>query len=304
MADNLPLDPDPWGNHYFALELNGVEVAHFLECSGLKSSSDVFEIAEGGLNGNVHRRAWQSRWDNIVLKAATGVSMALLEWRDRYLQDEFSSRPNTSGSIVLYNNHGRELRRFNFVNAWPVGWEGPTLSAGASELAVETLELAHEGLYVDGDPPAEPAPPKPNVEIPPRLDLPPVQFEYDSDVLTPKGKEVVAEAAAQLDALEIEEIWIEGHTCTMGTFAYNESLSGRRAYAVVQELKAQSSDPSRRYYSQGFSWKYPTGSNASQGGKEANRRTEFMTSSWASRGLNPDPVRPESRKYGAPWYHA
>lgn len=303
MARELAPDPDPWGSYYFSLELNGVEVAHFMECSGLKSSASVFEIEEGGYNGNVHRRTGQSRWDNIVLKTATNVSMELLEWRDKYLQDDFTTRSGTSGSIVMYDNHGIELRRFNFVSAWPVGWEGPQLQAGGSALAIETLELAHEGIYIDGEPPPPEEPP-PRPEIPPRLDLPPVQFEYDSDVLTPKGREVVAEAARQLDEFEIEDIWIEGHTCTMGSFAYNQSLSNRRAAAVVKELKKQSSNPARRYMSMGFAWKYPTASNATLSGKEANRRTEFMTSSWNDRGMNADPIVPESRKYGSPWFHA
>lgn len=304
MTDTLAADPDPWGNHYFALELQGLEVAHFVECTGLKSVSTVFEIEEGGYNGNVHKRPGQSRWENIVLKSATSVSMRLLEWRDEFLQDLYQSREGTSGSVVVYSNAGAELRRFNFVSAWPVGWEGPQLNAGGSELGIETLELAHEGIYIDGNPPPPVERPVVVQTIPPRLDLPPVQFEYDSDVLTPEGKEVCAEAAAQLDALDIEEIWIEGHTCTMGSFAYNQSLSSQRAYAVVRELKAQSSDPTRRYYSQGFAWKYPSESNATQGGKVANRRTEFMTSSYESRGFSADAVVPESQKYGAPWYHA
>lgn len=139
---------DPYGGHYFALEINGQEVAHFLECSGLKTSSTVFEIEEGGLNGMTHKRPGQSRWDNIVLRFATNASQSLLEWRDKYLQDQFTSRPTNSGAIVLYDNAGNEIRRYSFTQAWPVSWEGPSLNAGSSELAVETLEIAHGGLLI------------------------------------------------------------------------------------------------------------------------------------------------------------
>ena len=65
---------DPFGAHYFALELNGTEVAHFQECSGLKTTATVFEIEEGGLNGMTHKRPGQSRWDNIVLRYATNAT--------------------------------------------------------------------------------------------------------------------------------------------------------------------------------------------------------------------------------------
>jgi len=139
---------DPYGSHYFALEINGQEIAHFLECSGLKTTATVFEIEEGGMNGMTHKRPGQSKWDNIVLRYATNASQTLLEWRDQFLQDQFASRPTNSGAIILYDNYGNEIRRYSFTNCWPVSWEGPQLNAGSSELAVETLEIAHEGLYV------------------------------------------------------------------------------------------------------------------------------------------------------------
>lgn len=150
MATNL----DPHGNYYFALSLaidggSATEVAHFMECSGLKSSAEVFEIEEGGLNGRSHKRPGRSKWENIVLRYGTSASLMLLEWRDKYLRDEFGGRTKTNGTIKLYNNAGETVRTFHFVNAWPVSWEGPSLNSGSSELAVESLEIAHEGLTVD-----------------------------------------------------------------------------------------------------------------------------------------------------------
>ncbi|TNE90779.1 MAG: phage tail protein [Deltaproteobacteria bacterium] len=143
---------DPYGNYYFALELtvdgHKTEVAHFMECSGLKSTAEVFEIEEGGLNGRSHKRPGRSSWDNIVLRYATSASTFLLEWRDKYLQDKFDSRTKTSGAITLRNNAGEVVRRYEFMNAWPVSWEGPSFNSGSSELAVETLEIAHEGLTI------------------------------------------------------------------------------------------------------------------------------------------------------------
>lgn len=145
---------DPYGNFYFALEIVGpngpMEIAHFQECSGLKNAAAVFEIEEGGLNGRTHKRPGQSKWEHIVLKYGTSGSMALLEWRDQYLQDQFTGglRTKCSGSISLKNNDGEVVRCWHFTNAWPVSWEGPSLSGGGSELAVETIELAHDGLKV------------------------------------------------------------------------------------------------------------------------------------------------------------
>lgn len=295
---------DPWSNHYFSLEINGKEIAHFQEFSGMKTSTKVFEIEEGGYNGHVHERPAQSTWENLVLKYASNVNMDLLEWRDRYLQDEFGSRVDTSGAVVMRDLTGKEIRRYNFVNAWPVSWEGPQISSGGSELSIETLEIAHEGIYVDTKPAPTPEPPPPE-PVPERLDLPPIHFANDSDVLTQQGKDVCAFAASELDRMEIEHIWIEGHTSTPASWAHNLSLSQRRAAAVVREVSAQSENKNRQYYSEGFSWKYPVASNATEGGRASNRRTEFMTTSFDARGVNSDkpPNFREAMKYDPPWNH-
>ncbi len=137
---------DPEGNMLFALEIEGIEVANFLECSGLKTSTTVFEIEEGGLNQYVHKLPGQSRWENIVLRYGVTADTTLLEWRDEVLQDEFSARRN--GSVVVKNLSNEEVRRYSFKTAWPVAWEGPAFNSNSAELAVEMLEIAHHGLEV------------------------------------------------------------------------------------------------------------------------------------------------------------
>lgn len=313
MADDQHGPEYPFGNFYFALEIDGVEIAHFLEASGLATRAEAFEIQEGGMNGAVHTRPGRSKWENIVLKKAVHTSQELWNWRERYLRDEFGSRPTTTGSIILYANDGEQISRWSFLSAFPVSWSGPEFNAGGSDLAVETLEISHEGIaFGDGGsptvPPAPVVPPQPRPPVGPPpppagpLNLPPIQFDYNSSTLTPEGKKVCKEAAEKLDAIDCQEVWIEGHTCTMGTFAYNQSLSADRARSVANEVRAQSTKP-RTYHSEGFSWKYPKSPNNSTAGKESNRRSEvYPGQSWGSRGRNTDPV-PDSQKTKPPWRH-
>lgn len=157
-ASRTQVDMDPYGNYYFALEINGMEVAHFQECSGLKNAAQIFEIQEGGLNGTVHKRPGQSKWENLIFKYATSVSTFLVEWRDMYLRDLYARMEvddkrewwgTSSGSVAIINNNGVVARRFHFRNAWPVSWEGPALNATASGLAIESIEIAHDGIWVD-----------------------------------------------------------------------------------------------------------------------------------------------------------
>lgn len=150
MADDLR--KDPYGNHFFMLEIAGEEIAEIVEATGLKNAADVVSIAEGGLNTFAHQRPGRTRWENIVLRCALSEKRTLQRWRDDYVRDPFNEEHLKSGSIAVHDDKGDVVRRFHFTNAWPISWEGPALDAGASAMAIETVELAHEGITVaDGD---------------------------------------------------------------------------------------------------------------------------------------------------------
>jgi phage tail-like protein len=97
------------------------------------------------VNGYTHKRPGQSKWENLVLKYASSASTEMLSFRDQINVDDFRK---IAGAVIMYDNNGNEVRRFTFKRAWAVAWEGPSLNAGSSELAIETLELAHEGIEV------------------------------------------------------------------------------------------------------------------------------------------------------------
>ena len=137
---------EPEGNYVFALEIDGVAIANFMECSGLKTSTQVFELEEGGVNHRVHKLPGQSRWENVTLRYGVTSDTSLLNWRNELLEDGFQSRRN--GAIIVKDNAMEEVRRYSFVNAWPVAYEGPSFAAGGSELAVEMIEIAHHGLTI------------------------------------------------------------------------------------------------------------------------------------------------------------
>jgi phage tail-like protein len=304
MADDRP--NDPYGSFYYALELDGIEVGHFLEVSGLKSTAAKFEIQEGGLNNHVHFRAGVSKWENLVLRFATHASQQLYEWKEksrtREFTEEFETR-ETTGAIVLKANDGEELRRFNFTGAWPVSWEGPTFNSDSSELAIETLEIAHEGIYIDEWPPEPEPQPEPEPDPDPELGSLSVEFNYDSDTFKDpeQAQEDIAAMAEQLDEQNVQECWVEGHTCTDGSFSYNQGLSLERAEAVVAELETQS-NMERTYHAEGFSWKYPKVYN-SPSNRPTNRRSDLFSTSWEARGRDTEAIA-DSRKYDDPWKHS
>ena len=81
---------DPLGNYTFALEINHMEVAHFTECSGIKCSSEIYEIKEGGLNHAVHKLPGQTKWENITLRYGVTSDMSMLTLREYIMNDNYT----------------------------------------------------------------------------------------------------------------------------------------------------------------------------------------------------------------------
>jgi phage tail-like protein len=134
---------DPFPSHIFAVEIGGVVMATFSECSGLQGEVEVFEYQEGGENGYVHRLPGRTKWTNLSLKRGLTDCPSLYEWYSDALRNKIVRQEI---SVVVYNQGGTEVRRWNVRAAYPVKWVGPQLKAGASEIAIETLDIAHHGI--------------------------------------------------------------------------------------------------------------------------------------------------------------
>lgn len=135
---------DKIGNYRFLVEIQGVAVAGFSTISGLEVTTDVEEFQEGGLNGYVHKLPTQTKFSNLVLKRGMCDSSALWDWY-YFVTLGGKSIKRHDGSIILIDRTGKELCRWHFTGAYPVKWTGPELNAMQGEVAVETLELAHNG---------------------------------------------------------------------------------------------------------------------------------------------------------------
>ena len=80
---------------------------------------------------------------NIVLRRGITQDKELWQWRKTVVDGKAERR---NGSIVVLDDDGTEVVRWNFVNAWICKWEGPALNAQSNEVAIESIEIAHEGL--------------------------------------------------------------------------------------------------------------------------------------------------------------
>ena len=114
----------------------------FSECTGLESTMQPEEFREGG-NTTVLRFAQRVTWANIRLKRGVTISDDLWNWYFAYVQGRGHRR---DGLITIQNDLHVPFKVWRFKRGIPVKWSGPSLNAGESRIAVEEIEIAHEGL--------------------------------------------------------------------------------------------------------------------------------------------------------------
>lgn len=134
---------DPYRVYNFVVEIDGIARAAFRECSGLDTSNDPIDYREGTDGRGVRKLPGLTKSSNISLKWGTTDDASLWEWR-KTVMDGVVERKN--GSIVLLDDTGSEKVRWNFRDGWPTKWTGPSFNATGNEVAIETLEIVHEGL--------------------------------------------------------------------------------------------------------------------------------------------------------------
>ena len=132
----------------FAVDIDGLFVAIFHECSGLSGEVEVETYREGGVNDYEHKLPGPVKYGNITLKSGVASSEALWEWFNDVSMGVVERK---DVSIVLYGRDRAqtsqgEAMRWNLRDAYPVRWEGPSFSASDNDVAVQSLELAHHGL--------------------------------------------------------------------------------------------------------------------------------------------------------------
>ena len=99
-------------------------------------------------------------------------------------------------------------------------------------------------------------------------------FDFDKAVLKPEGKAKLDDLTSKLQGMNPEVIIAVGHTDAIGSDAYNQKLSVRRAEAVKAYMVSKGIE-SNRVYTEGKGKKQPVADNKSAAGRAKNRRVEI-----------------------------
>ncbi|MCA9520690.1 MAG: phage tail protein [Myxococcales bacterium] len=140
MAGRRPFDAI--GQFNFKVEIEGVTQAAFKSCDGLTSETEVI-VSKAGSSLIERKRPGRHKYGNIKLKRGYVNSKELWEWRKRVMDGHIDRR---SGSLIICDDDGSEITRFNFFEAWPASWKSLSLDGKGSDMTVEELEIAYEKL--------------------------------------------------------------------------------------------------------------------------------------------------------------
>jgi phage tail-like protein len=137
----------PYLNCNFLVEIDGVAVAGFAEVTLPSMAIEAVDYRDGSdkLN-NVRKLPGLTKFGNVTLKRGIVGDLDLFQWI-RAVSQGLPDRRNVS--IVLLDEQRNPVLRWLVRNAFPVKYEGATLNAKSSEVAIESLELACEGMEVE-----------------------------------------------------------------------------------------------------------------------------------------------------------
>jgi phage tail-like protein len=115
----------------------------FSECSGLESTIEVEEYREGGNNGTVLKFPSRATTGAIRLRRGVGLNDDLWRWHNGFVLGRGERK---DGLVALQNEDREPVKIWAFHRGLPSRYAGPSLAASDSAVAIEELEIVHEGL--------------------------------------------------------------------------------------------------------------------------------------------------------------
>jgi phage tail-like protein len=138
---------DPLRAFNFELVIDNLSTGAFSEVTGLTADGDAVDYREGtDLRSNVRKLPGLRKYTNITLKRGYTTNHELWDW---YMNIVNGLADRRNVTIVLKNEQRQPVLRWHADEAWINKIEGPSLKASGNEVAIESLEIVHEGLTME-----------------------------------------------------------------------------------------------------------------------------------------------------------
>ena len=117
---------DPYQSAHFIVEIEGLLVGGFSQCSGLQVQIEGHEYREGGVNDFVFRFAGRTTHPPLLLKQGMSPLDGLWNWPQDTVAGVIKRR---NGTIYLLDQQRLPVMWWDFLEGLPMKWTGPELSA-------------------------------------------------------------------------------------------------------------------------------------------------------------------------------
>ncbi|MFI3312688.1 MAG: phage tail protein [Eubacteriales bacterium] len=133
----------PYGKFRYRVEIDGLDAGGFSEVTGFDASIDVMEYREGDMVQTPYKIPGLKKYGNITLKQGLTDSLVMYEWLIGGVEGAVDRKTIT---ITSLDETEQAVASWQIINAWPIKYTAPDFNATSSEVAIETIEIAHEGM--------------------------------------------------------------------------------------------------------------------------------------------------------------
>lgn len=149
-------DYDPIPAYMFGVEIEGQSVGVFSECKGLNMEREVEEYREGGANDLIMQFPGRIKVGRLTLRRGVQTNSGLWDWFNIGIVTGQVKKVNMSVKVFQRARTPDEpdfrvIQRWDLTSCWPVKYDGPELTADSIQPAVESIEVAWDGLTLVSD---------------------------------------------------------------------------------------------------------------------------------------------------------
>ncbi len=134
---------DPYSAYNFLVEIDGIIAGGFTEVSGLSIQINTESKMFGGENDREYKFVTGVKYSDLTLKHGLTDLDLLWNWYEEVINGNINRK---NGTIYLLDHSGLPAMWWDFYEAYPIKWDGPTFNASSNTVATETLVLTHTKL--------------------------------------------------------------------------------------------------------------------------------------------------------------
>lgn len=134
---------DPYAAFNYLIEIGGITAGGFSEVSGIDAEVEPIDYRNGDEDFVKRKLPGIKKFTNIVLKRGIVGDLDTFNWIKTAMDGAVDRR---EGAVILRDEQRNEVMRWKFIRGWACKYMGPSLKGDSSAVAVESIEICHEGL--------------------------------------------------------------------------------------------------------------------------------------------------------------